>query len=26
MHDGRITGILPRADISRESIMHLAVA
>ena len=26
MHDGRITGILPRADCSPESIMQLAVA
>ncbi len=26
MHDGRVTGILPRADLSRESIMQLAVA
>jgi ribose transport system ATP-binding protein len=26
MHDGRITGILPRADSSPESIMRLAVA
>ena len=26
MHDGRITGILPRADCTPESIMQLAVA
>ena len=26
MHEGRITGILDRADCTAESIMHLAVA
>jgi ribose transport system ATP-binding protein len=26
MHEGRVTGVLPRADCTPESIMHLAVA